>query len=104
MSSHLTYKQLEQVLILPVWVFTISFAGGTALAAAYMLNKNLDFLFITGFLYILLATAINLMVLGGMLAIAWFNTAYRRQILIHTSLLLLNIPIAMGYFIFIFII
>lgn len=82
----------------PVWAFCISFSIGTLLLLLYMAGEY-ELILIAGFLYVLFAAFINSVILLAMVAISFSHRKYQKTLLQNTSLMLLNIPIAIVYFI-----
>lgn len=96
-------EKMQAVLQIPFWTFLISFTGGTVLFLLQLVNINNDGIVFIGFYYVLAAFAINVVVLIAMLICAIQYKQYSNLILRHTSLILLNIPIAVLYIFLLFI-
>ncbi|MDO6598270.1 hypothetical protein Q4512_15205 [Oceanihabitans sp. 2_MG-2023] len=75
-----------------------SFIIGTVLLAVYLYFDNLKNLEQIGFGFILIAFWINLILLVILIISAFVKPKFRIEILKTCAILLLNIPIAIGYF------
>ncbi|WP_452226320.1 hypothetical protein [Lacinutrix cladophorae] len=75
-----------------------SFIIGTVLLAVYLYFDNLKNLEQIGFGFILIAFWINLILLVILIISAFVKPKFRIEILKTCVILLLNIPIAIGYF------
>ena len=76
----------------------ISFALGTCLLLSFLLFPKIDSIIVIGLYYVGIATLINaiLFLILIITAIAFWD--YRIEVIKTCGLLLLNIPIAIGYF------
>jgi len=77
--------------------FLISFLCGTFLLLSFLLTR-LDFLLITGFYYVIGAAIINLLILLYELIEYANNVSENKNSGNAVLLLLVNIPVAIGYF------
>lgn len=92
-------KYINEILKMPLWTFSISFGLGTLILLLYLVDKNrTEYVFIIGFFYVLAAIVLNFAMLLLLIVCAIINKEYRLQILERTSLILINIPIAILYF------
>lgn len=87
---------VSSMLFLPGVIFGLSFTCGTALLLVYIITQD-NSLLVPGFLYLYAAAAINLLVLAAMAIFGLYYFRYLLLILQKTSILLINIPIAIGY-------
>jgi hypothetical protein len=93
-------KTIRTILHAPLWTFVISFCLGTILLLLYLIDKD-DSLIIIGILYLALAFVLNLAALMVLIALSFIHKEYQKVILLNTSVMLLNIPIALAYFVII---
>lgn len=73
-----------------------SFAVGTILLLAYLISKD-NFFIILGYLYVLVAVLVNVVVLLHLLYLLVIRTDERHALTIRILILLSNIPIALFY-------
>lgn len=83
-------------------VAIISFILGTIIFFAQLFLFAPDELFVLGFLYLLMAIAINLIFAIALLAEIFFNSSERKILLQSLGILLINIPVAFIYMIVVF--
>lgn len=88
---------VSSILYLPKVIFGLSFICGTVLLLLYLITHQTG-LVILGFYYVYCATAFNLLILAVMIVLGLYYQKYFLLILQKTSILLINIPIAIGYF------
>lgn len=81
----------------PKWSFLISLVVGSILLVLFLLTKEPG-LIVIGIYYLLLAIIANLIVLVRMVHFALRYKTYMSFILRHTAILLLNLPIALAYY------
>ncbi len=81
---------------LPRLVFAVSLAAGSLLLLAFLLTRDPGLIGV-GIGYIVIASFVNTGVLAGMVACAFRHRKHLADILWHTPILLLNIPIAYVY-------
>ncbi|RZJ65068.1 MAG: hypothetical protein EOO45_17090 [Flavobacterium sp.] len=86
----------------PAWIAGMSFGIGTLLFVLQIMDLGFSDLMLIGFVFVIIALIINLTALGVLLLLAYIYSDYREKILIHTSLLLINIPIAILYLFILF--
>lgn len=91
----LLHYKITQLLKLPIWIFSISFGIGTLILLSYF--YGIEIMFPLGFLFLVFAFFVNAAVAGSLLICAFLFREYQQQILLKTSILLINIPIAMIY-------
>jgi len=94
-------SKVQQIQELPLWTAGISFVFGTILFLLYLIERN-DEIIICGFLYVVAAVVINLAILLAMVALSFIHREHQRSILLHTLVLLLNIPVAVVYLFILF--
>ena len=85
----------------PLRIFLLSFTLGSMLFAGYQLLKS-ETLLVIGFFYVMAAVAFNLLTLIVFLVMCLQYNQFSVLILKKTAILLLNIPIAIIYFVLIF--
>jgi hypothetical protein len=93
---------IQHILNAPIWIFGISFAIGTALMLLYLLDKTFDSILLFCFVYVLLAFLANMIAFGILVGLSFVHRQYQKQILQHTAILFLNIPVAIGYIYLVF--
>ena len=76
----------------------ISFLLGTYLLVSFLLFPKVDSIVIIGLYYVGYATIINVILFVFLIIVVFIYWDYRVNILKTCGLLLLNIPIAIGYF------
>ena len=83
----------------PVWTALISFTIGTFLFLLQFVvaSSVKDNIWIIGLFYIIIAFIINLVVLLAMIIMSFVRKEQQKEILINTSIQLINIPIAILY-------
>lgn len=88
----------------PIWTALLSFGFGTLLLLLYIVSseENQEDLLYIGLVYLLAAFIINVVVMLIMIALSFIHKNRQREILINTSVQLLNIPVAVIYFFIIF--
>lgn len=84
---------------LSMYLFKYSLIIGTAIFLFYLFSQNTEVM-IFGFVYLCLATAINLMLFLSLLIMVLTDAKSRIENLKSMGLLLINIPIAILYFFF----
>ncbi len=83
---------------IPIWLFGISFTGGTILLALYLINPRTENYMVMGYMYVAMALIINSIVFIGLAIASFICRQYQTIILARATLLLLNVPIAVIYF------
>ena len=103
-SNYETYypDTILTIIRAPAWIAGLSFVIGTLLFVFQIMNLGFSDLMIIGFVFVIIAFIINLTALGILLLLAYIHRKYREKILIHTFLLLINIPIAILYLFILF--
>lgn len=93
--------QIQWLLSMPLQIFKISLICGTFL---FILFSAFHYMFIAiiGYYYLLLAAAINVFALALLIAFSFIERKYQKQLLIKTSVMLINIPIAILFYYMIF--
>lgn len=76
----------------------LSFIFGTILLVLFLNLKHGETIVMTGYIYTLITLLVNLIVFIILLGCAINNKFYRTKLLKTCGLLLLNIPIAISYF------
>jgi len=76
----------------------VSFTIGTILVILFAMNKAQDSLIIIGFYYIFIAVMLNSILLFCVFISVLYFSQHRQELLAHCGLVLLNIPVALGYF------
>ena len=77
----------------------LSFIIGTILLALYLYFNHTNLIMKIGILYIIIAFCVNIILLVVLLIFFCIQTQFRLEILKTCGLMLLNLPIAFGYFI-----
>jgi hypothetical protein len=80
-----------------LWAFALSFGIGTILLQGYLLTEVLFFI-VLGVAYIILGFFMNLIIFLNTVINIFLNKHYRLKLFLCALLLLLNIPIAISYF------
>jgi hypothetical protein len=93
-------KTIQAILHAPLWTFVISFSLGTILLLLYLIDKDQG-LIIIGLLYVAAAFVLNLVALLILIALSFIHKEYQNAILLNSSVILLNTPIAIVYFLII---
>ena len=96
MNTHLPTGKIYYLLNIPIWIFLISFSGGTFLFLLYLAGNN-DSIFMAGVFYLAAAFIINAIAFVAMVISIFFYYDYWQIILLRAALLLVNIPIALLY-------
>jgi hypothetical protein len=88
---------VTNIIYIPRVIFWLSFICGTGLLLLYLIIQDIS-LVIIGFYYVYAATFFNLFILAIIIISSLFSLKYFLLLIQKTSILLLNIPIAIGYF------
>ena len=89
-------KVLRQI---PIWVFSISFIVGTVIFILYFIdNKHTYKIENYGIIYTTASYLINGLIFIGLANTSFIYKEYQTNILARSTLLLLNIPISIIYF------
>lgn len=97
MATNAPSAVIQQILKIPFWTASISFLFGTIIMLLYLINED-DKLVVLGFLYVAVASVINLAILLAMVALSFIHREHQKAILENTATILINIPIAIIYF------
>lgn len=84
---------------IPIWVFSLSFLGGTILLVQYFITQNIetnDYVK-NGLTYIILSFFTNSIIFIGLAIASFIYKQYQTIILARATLMLLNVPIAIFY-------
>jgi hypothetical protein len=95
-NPHEVPQTVLQLIDLPRWVFGITFFLGTFLLLMYLVSNNDEFI-TAGIIYVITALATNILFVLIMIVYAAIYKQYAAKLLINTSLILLNIPVAVFY-------
>lgn len=79
----------------------ISFIIGTLLLSVFMYFES-DFLLILGFYYTLIAAIYNTILFVIIITAALINETFRKELMITSGLVILNLPVAIGYIYIVF--
>ncbi len=90
-------SRIRLLLSLPKQIFKISLALGTIALLLFIALKSTSLLII-GFYYVELAAAFNLFALGALIIFSFIEKKHQKTILMKTSIILVNIPIALFYY------
>ena len=88
--------KIKELLQIPSWIFGCSLGIGTIILLLHLAMRE-EAITVMGFFYILIATLINGIALVVFVTLSYVYRQYQKEILLRASLLLLNIPIAIGY-------
>ncbi len=83
---------------IPIWLFGISFLGGTILLATYLMNPKSENYISIGLSYLILSFLVNSIVFIGLAIASFIYKQYQTIILARATLLLVNVPVAIIYF------
>lgn len=90
--------EAQRLIKTSVLSFSLSFIIGTAILLIYHRCEDPDGMIITGFLFVIAAFITNTILLINNIINLSRNKEYRRQLLLASLLLLLNLPISIYYF------
>lgn len=93
-------KHINSLLQVPVITALISFIIGTIFFGLFIAGN--EEMLIYGFFYVVIAAIINFVILLLLIAVSFANKKYQTIILLRTSLMLVNIPVAVLYLYLIF--
>jgi hypothetical protein len=88
--------KIQELLQVPVWIFGCSLGIGTIILLLHLTMRE-EIITVLGFFYILVATLINGIALVVFVTLSYVYRQHQQEILLRASILLLNIPIAIGY-------
>ncbi|WP_299111754.1 hypothetical protein [uncultured Winogradskyella sp.] len=77
----------------------VSFIIGTILVILFAITRTYTPIVTIGIFYVYIAVIINLLIFISVLLSAFYFWKYRLELFYHCGLLLMNIPIAIAYFI-----
>lgn len=97
MSKEKLPIQIQWSLTIPKQIFTLFFLVGTLLILLFGILKSFEILLI-GWYYVIGSVIINLLVLLVQIVFSFVYKKHQLIILKRTSILLLNIPIALFYY------
>ncbi len=90
-------NQIKIILQIPVVATVISFVIGSVFFGLYITGNESENIFVFGFFYVIIAVIINLVILLILIALSFIHKEHQNIILLRTSLLLINIPVAVLY-------
>jgi len=93
--------KVQVMLKVPYYAFGVSLGLGTLLLLIHLSGKEFELL-VLGFFYVCTAVIINLIIVMVLVGLSIVYKEYQRAILLNTSIMLLNIPIAIGYIYLVF--
>jgi len=88
--------RLNQLLKLPVWVFSTSFTIGTIILLLHLYGER-ELSLTLGILFIMFALAVNATLFSALLLCSYLFKEYQTEILQKASILLINIPVVVLY-------
>ncbi len=89
--------EVQWLYTMPIQSFKICFIIGTLLLAFFALTENIS-IAIIGFIFLVIAVVCNLILFCIQIINSFVYRKYQKQILLHTAVMLINIPIAVLYF------
>lgn len=84
------------------WTALISFSFGTVLFLTQLVFSNSIDILVLGLLYVIIAVFINLIFVIALFAEMFLRPLLAEELMITLGIMLLNIPIAMMYFMILF--
>ena len=97
-NQQLPFK-MTGITSVPIWTALISFTGGTLLFLLQFVvpSADKDNIWMIGLFYIIIAFVINIIVFAIMIVMSFIHKEQQKEILINTSVQLINIPVAIAY-------
>ncbi|NDI98942.1 hypothetical protein GWA97_07630 [Flavobacterium sp. LaA7.5] len=97
-NQQLPFK-MTGITSVPIWTALISFTGGTLLFLLQfaVTSAEKDNIWMIGFFYVITAFVINIVVFAIMIVMSFIRKEQQKEILINTSVQLINIPVALAY-------
>jgi hypothetical protein len=89
--------EIQWMLKLPVQSFLVFFGTGTSLLLLFILTEFL-WILLFGYIFVAVAVVCNLILFCIQVLNSFIFKKYQAKILLHTAVILINVPVALLYF------